>query len=87
MPFLTNLFCRYLSFQISVRNGFVFKMSLCVSVFRGHRSNLVLLINFRDIKESVRWRDLFVVFKMGVFQNFCAKKTLKHYQRIDEKCN
>ena len=32
------------------------------------RSHLVSLISFRDIKESVRWRDLFVVLKMGVFK-------------------
>ena len=69
MPFLSNLFCRYLSSLISVRNGFVFKTNLCIriSVFTGQRSHLVSLISFRDIKESVRWRDLFVVLKMSVF--------------------
>ena len=50
------------------QKGFLFKIKLCVSVFRGHKSHSDLLISFREIKESVRWRDLFVVFKMGVFR-------------------
>ena len=36
-----------------------------ISVFRGHKSHLVLMISFRGIKEGVRWRDLFAVLKMG----------------------
>ena len=47
-------------------NGCVLKMNLCsISVFRGHKSHLVLMISFRGIKEGVRWRDLFAVLKMG----------------------
>ena len=34
-----KMFSIYLSFNKSVRNGFVFKFNLRVSVFRGHRSH------------------------------------------------